>query len=127
MRSSPPVSRRLVSSSEKFLVNGSALLPSELSCLSSGLKALARAGATLPDVGMELADEKGRVLADAELAWVNEKLALLRPDQEDLVDAWKAAGWTVELLDDVLVSIQGDPWEESVAARLGLTLQMNKE
>jgi DEAD/DEAH box helicase domain-containing protein len=76
---------------------------------------------------MELADEKGKVLADAELTWVGEKLAVLRPDQNDLIEVWQAAGWTVDLLDDALVSIQGQPWQVSVASRLGLTLEKNKE
>ena len=31
-----------------------------------GLVALAKAGATWPEVGMELADDKGRVVADAD-------------------------------------------------------------
>ena len=98
-----------------------------LEALATGLKALAAAGAAPPEVGMELADEKGKVLADAELTWVGEKLAVLRPDQDDLVDTWKAAGWTVELLDDAFVSIQGQPWQAAVAGRLGLTLQKNEE
>ncbi len=76
---------------------------------------------------MELADEKGKVLADAELTWVGEKLAVLRPDQDDLVDTWITAGWTVESLDDALVFIQGQPWQAAVAGRLGLTLQKNEE
>jgi DEAD/DEAH box helicase domain-containing protein len=88
---------------------------------------LAAAGAALPEVGTELADENGKVLADAELAWVGEKLVVLRPDQDDLADAWKAAGWTVELLDDALMSIQDEPWQVAVATRLGLALQKNEE
>lgn len=103
------------------------VLEHSLEALADGLKALASAGATPPEVGMELADEKGKVLADAELTWAGDKLAVLRRDQEDLVDAWKAAGWTVELLDDALVSVQGQPWQVSVAARIGLTLQKNEE
>ena len=98
-----------------------------LEVLAAGLKDLATAGVTPPEVGMELADEKGRVLADAELTWVSEKLAVLRPDQDDLVDTWKAAGWAVELLDGALVSIQGQPWQAAIALRLGLTLQKNEE
>ena len=103
------------------------VLEQSIECLAGGLKALAAAGAAPPEVGMELADGKGRVLADAELAWVGEKLAVLRPDQDDLVEPWKAAGWNVELLDDDLVNIQGQPWQQSVAVRLGLTLQKNEE
>lgn len=102
-------------------------LDQTLDALALGLKVLATTGAPPPEVGMELADEKGKVLADAELTWVGEKLAVLRPDQDDLVDTWKAAGWAVELLDEALVSIQGQPWQEAIATRLGLTLQKNVE
>ena len=34
-----------------------------------GLVVLAKMGAALPEVGTELADDKGRVVADAELTW----------------------------------------------------------
>lgn len=98
-----------------------------LGALAAGIKVLAAAGAALPEVGTELADENGKVLADAELAWMGEKLVVLRPDQDDLADAWKAAGWTVELLDDALMSIQDEPWQVAVATRLGLALQKNEE
>lgn len=103
------------------------VLDQSLPPLATGLKALAFAGAPPPEVGMELADDEGNVLADAELSWVGEKLAVLRPDQDDLVDTWKAAGWTVELLDEAVLSIQGQPWQTTVAARLGLTLQKSEE
>lgn len=103
------------------------VLDQSLEALATGLKALASAGALPPEVGMELGDEKGRVLADAELTWVSEKVAVLRPDQDDLVDAWKAAGWTVALLDDALASIEGQPWHQTVAVVLGIKLQKNEE
>ena len=95
--------------------------------LVEGLKALASAGAPLPEVGMELANEKGLVLADAELTWTVAKLAVLRADQEDLADAWKAADWSVEQLDDSGASIQDTPWYALIAERLGLTLEKKEE
>ena len=76
---------------------------------------------------MELADEKARVLADAELAWVEHRIALLRPDQEDLAQAWQVAGWTVVLLDDTLTLAGGGPWASIVAAGMGLELKNNEE
>jgi DEAD/DEAH box helicase domain-containing protein len=103
------------------------VLEQSVDALVFGLKTLAAAGAMPPEVGMELADDKGRVLADAELSWVGEKLAVLRPDQNDLADTWKAAGWTVETLDEAMASIQGQPWQQCVATLLGVTLQKNKE
>jgi hypothetical protein len=98
-----------------------------LANLTDGLRQLARAGAAPPDVGMELTDENHRVLADAELNWTAEKLALLRPDQEDLADAWKAADWIVTVLDDGLQTVQGQPWQFAVAAILGCTLPDTEE
>ncbi|WP_425259796.1 DEAD/DEAH box helicase [Rubrivivax sp. RP6-9] len=95
--------------------------------LVEGLKALAQRGAALPEVGTELADDKGMVLADAELTWVTAKLAVLRADQEDLVGAWKAAGWSVALLDESATAVEGNLWHVTVAERLGVTLQQNKE
>ena len=80
-----------------------------------------------PEVGAELADDKGLVLADAELTWVGAELAVLRADQEDLVEVWKTAGWSVTLLDPSGLSVAGSPWHVTVAERLGLTLQQNKE
>jgi DEAD/DEAH box helicase domain-containing protein len=76
---------------------------------------------------MELTNDRGQVLADAELSWMGEKLTVLRADQEDLAEEWKAAGWTVELLDDAGTSIQGKPWQEPIAERLGLKLNKSEE
>lgn len=104
-----------------------AVLEQTLSELAGGLKSLAVAGATPPEVGTELADEKGKVLADAELTWVDQKLALLRSDQADLADAWQAAGWTAQVLDDKLSTVQGQPWSVAVADTLGLTLKNEGE
>jgi DEAD/DEAH box helicase domain-containing protein len=104
-----------------------AALDQALTELSAGLKALASAGATPPEVGTELADEKGKVLADAEVTWVDQKLALLRPDQTDLADAWHAAGWTTTVLDDKLTTVLGQPWMAVVAGALGVTLKNEEE
>jgi DEAD/DEAH box helicase domain-containing protein len=103
------------------------ILDQTLSSMKDGLKALARAGADQPEVGMELADEKGRVLADAEFAWVSQKLVVLRPDQSDLVHEWVSAGWQVIELDESLMLVNEAPWQIAVAAALGLTLTNEEE
>ena len=95
--------------------------------LAAGLNALAVSGAVPPEVGTELADEKGRVLADAELTWGDQKLALLRPDQADLAEAWRDAGWTAMVLDDSLEHAAGQPWVLAAAGVLGLMPNNNKE
>jgi DEAD/DEAH box helicase domain-containing protein len=91
--------------------------------LKPGLTVLAHAGAPIPEVGLELADEKGCVLADAELAWTNTKVAVLRPDQEDMTQSWQDAGWTVVLLDESHTLVSGQPWPLAIAPLLGLVLK----
>jgi DEAD/DEAH box helicase domain-containing protein len=90
--------------------------------LKDGLKRLAVAGSNLPTVGLELADENGRVLADAELAWSERKLVVLRPDQVDLATEWLAVGWQVFELEENLTMVEGKPWESVIAEKLEITL-----
>lgn len=97
-----------------------------LELLTPGLKQLAHAGAAPPDVGLELVDAKGRVSADSELAWVQEQVVVLRPDQEDLIELWGAEGWKVVLLDESLDLVKGAAWTAAVAASLGLELNLNE-
>lgn len=94
--------------------------------MQAGLQKLAHAGAIPPEVGTELADEKGKVVADAELCWAASKLVILRDDQADLCDVWSSQGWRVLMLDNTFTQIGGAPWEEAVAALMSLTLP-NKE
>ena len=97
-----------------------------LAAFAAGLAELAKAGAVPPEVGLELTDAKGCIQADAELAWANEKLAVLRVDQADLVEAWTSAGWTVVLVDDKQRTIEGHVWETAVLEALDLS-HPNKE
>jgi DEAD/DEAH box helicase domain-containing protein len=112
--------------------------------LQPGLKQLARAGASIPEVGFELTDAASslpprgggpgrggqsvaatpqvRILAEAELAWPSVRLAVLRPDQEDQASTWRANGWHALPLDDSHSLVAGRPWTLAVAERLGLTL-----
>jgi DEAD/DEAH box helicase domain-containing protein len=103
-----------------------AVLDQTLEALAPGLKQLAQAGAALPGVGLELTDAKGRVTADAELAWLDEKVVILRTDQVDLAEAWRAAQWTVLLLDEAMNRVDGVAWSTVVAARLGLDINVNE-
>lgn len=103
-----------------------AVVEQALEPLAKGLKQLAQAGSTPPEVGLELVDTKGRVSADSELAWVQEQVVVLRPDQEDLIELWGAEGWKVVLLDESLDLVQGAPWAVAVASSLGLELNLNE-
>ncbi|MDR2111899.1 MAG: DEAD/DEAH box helicase [Candidatus Accumulibacter sp.] len=59
------------------------------------LLALAREGAPPPEVGFELSDERGRVLAEAELAWAGPRIAVLLADGRDDAPRFEARGWQV--------------------------------
>ena len=52
-------------------------------------------GAPVPEVGFELIGSRGPVLAEAELGWPLEKVAVPLPDQEPHVAAFENAGWQV--------------------------------
>lgn len=103
-----------------------AVLRQALQPLHTGLKALATAGAQAPEVGAELADEKGKVVADAELCWPHAKVVVLREDQADMVRPWSDQGWLVSVLSQDLSNIEGADWVDSLAKQLDLTLP-NKE
>ena len=49
----------------------------------------------LPEVGYELLDEKGRVCAEAELAWPDRKVVAVLPEGIDVSEEFKKRGWTV--------------------------------
>lgn len=72
---------------------------STLEALQPGLKLLAQQGLAVPAVGHELANARGHVVAEAELAWPEQLLVVLRPDQADMKGIWLGAGWRVLVLD----------------------------
>ena len=90
--------------------------------VQSGLSMLARAGAPVPEVGFEWADERGRVQAEAELAWTAARLAVLTAAQEDQAAVWRGLGWRVWALDEAAPaeagSAQAAPWHEAVLLAL---------
>ena len=52
-------------------------------------------GLPVPEVGFELTGPAGRVIAEAELAWPEMKLAVLLPGQREWATAFEAEGWRV--------------------------------
>jgi DEAD/DEAH box helicase domain-containing protein len=56
----------------------------------------------LPEAGFELADSHGEIIASAELAWEELKIAFLRKDELDCQDTFELAGWRVYSLAAVL-------------------------
>jgi len=111
--------------SEQTALNGAWLevLEQLLGPLKPGMVRLAQAGAVVPEIGPELADDKGRVVADAEMIWAAAHVAVLRPDQADMVQEWTAQGWTVLCLDEDLAQCAAQPWERAAATALGLTIE----
>jgi len=103
-----------------------AVVEQVLEPMASGIKALAHAGVSPPEVGLELADTKGYALADCELAWSDAKLAVLRADQEDLQEYWVAEGWKCLVLDEGMATTQGRPWAAVAAEYLGVELKINE-
>jgi DEAD/DEAH box helicase domain-containing protein len=97
------------------------VLEQVLAALRPGLARLAKLGADVPEAGPELADEKGQVVADAELGWVEQRTVVLRQDQRDLAEIWTAKSWKVCQLDDGLAMAGEQDWDAMVAELLGLT------
>ena len=89
--------------------------------LRPGLRRLAAWGAKPPTVGYELADERGIVVADAELAWLADHVVVLTFEQADLVDPWSKSGWRVFVLDESAPTVGGRAWEEAVRETLGVS------
>ena len=80
------------------------------------LRELAEAGAPVPEVGFELADDGGTVIAEAEAAWAGAKVALLLPEQEG-AGAFRGAGWRVF----------GGPDDSGTADRAGIVAALSEE
>lgn len=88
--------------------------------LRPGLRQLALNGAPPPIVGHELADLRGVVVAEAELAWPSAHGVVLTFEQADLAEAWRAAGWRVLVLDEDVATIAGTGWVDAVSEMLGI-------
>jgi DEAD/DEAH box helicase domain-containing protein len=71
------------------------VLGEAVEAVQAGLRVIASASVPSPEVGHEGADERGRVFAEAELAWPDHRLAVLTPAQDDQAEAWRGRGWTV--------------------------------
>ena len=59
------------------------------------VKDLFKRQAPVPVVGFELTGKTGVVLAEAELAWPEQNIAVLLPEQRDSKPAFEQAGWQV--------------------------------
>ena len=60
--------------------------------LHAAMQQWATAGLPVPEVGFELADDKGEVLAEAELAWRKERVAVQHGEQAENAGTFERAG-----------------------------------
>ena len=63
--------------------------------LQPAMKHWSELGLPIPEVGFELDGPGGRVIAEAELAWPGQKVAVLLPEQEPCKRQFEKAGWRV--------------------------------
>ena len=63
--------------------------------LHTAMRQWATAHLPAPEVGFELTDGKGQVLAEAELAWPTPRVAVLHGEQAEEAGAFEGAGWRV--------------------------------
>jgi ATP-dependent helicase/nuclease subunit A len=62
-------------------------------------------GIRQPDcIGFELTNDRGEVIAEAEVVWEQEMVALLRSDQQEFREVFDAAGWKVYMADSGIVT-----------------------
>ena len=66
--------------------------------LQATVRELAANAVALPEVGFELANASGKVIAEAELAWEARRMAVLLSDQNDT--PFRDAGWRILRTDD---------------------------
>jgi len=89
----------------------------------AGLRQLHTAGAPAPTVGYELADDRGRVIAESELAWIGARVVVLTEVQEQDAKAWEASAWNVVKLlrsgpDDKATNVES-AWVHAVMNKIG--------
>ena len=61
--------------------------------LHAAMRQCAAAGLPAPEVGFELADGKGQVLVEAELAWPTQRVAVLYGKQAEKAELFEQSGW----------------------------------
>ena len=81
------------------------------------LREIAEGGAPVPEIGFELAGDGGTVVAEAEAAWPDLKVAVLLPEQESGADAFREAGWRVF----------GEPGDSETRDGAGIVAALAKE
>jgi len=73
--------------------------------MTSVLRSLLNAGAPRPEIGYELVDDRGEIVAMAELAWPAVRVALLTTTQETCRAPLEKANWRVPSPDIPIVEL----------------------
>jgi len=68
------------------------------------LDAFAKSGLAIPEIGFELEDDNGEIIAESELSWPGLKIGLLVEAQLDYQDIFKDSGWQIYPIDGVLTN-----------------------
>jgi DEAD/DEAH box helicase domain-containing protein len=108
-----PVSHKGASANDQGAAQASAwkdAVDSALVVVQEGMRQLATAGLVPPSVGYEHVDERGEIVAEAELAWPAHRLAVMMSHQLEYTPFWTGAGWTA-------ISVDGD-WVAAVLAHM---------
>jgi DEAD/DEAH box helicase domain-containing protein len=71
------------------------------------LQGIQESGGPPPEPGYELADDRGVIIATAELAWPGARFAVLRDDETQFAELFEKAGWKTMNLEDALASPEG--------------------
>ena len=86
--------------------------------LRTAMRQWAAAGRPVPEVGFELADDKGQVRTEAELAWPTKRMAVLHGERAEGAAAFKQADWRV-----FAVGKDGEGAEQAITEVVGLQLK----
>jgi len=102
----------------------SQVLSEAIGAVQAGLRLLLTAGVPAPEVGHELADARGRVIAESELAWIDAKLVVLTVDQQEQATVWQSHQWTVVAL-PATASARSDASGDELAWVQAVVTKMN--
>ena len=66
---------------------------------------LAQGGWSVPEVGFELENDAGEIIAECELAWPDLRIAILQAEQSTEKDVFEMAGWGVFEIEAVVLNL----------------------
>jgi len=70
------------------------------------IRKLAKTGCPAPEIGYELINADGAIIAEAEFAWPDMKIAFLEADQASDAEIFKQSGWQAIMIDDAIADFK---------------------